>query len=88
MEAVGIIVYAGMDTKIFLNQSEVRHKVSAVERKVNVIQLILFIILFLMCLAAALMYYRVWRQYDSRDNIFYLRNKYHYSIGKDGKGCW
>ena len=31
------------------------------------------------------MYYRVFQQYGSRDNIFYLRTKYHWSISQDGK---
>lgn len=82
-EVVGIIVYAGMKSKIVMNSSGVRHKVSNVERKVNRIQLVLFVVLFLLILTSALMYNRVFHQYGSRDNIFYLRNKYHWSISKD-----
>jgi phospholipid-translocating ATPase len=82
-EAVGMVVYAGMDTKIFLNQAKVRHKQSQVERKVNYIQLCLFVVLFFFCLTAALMYHRVFMHWKSRDNIFYLRTSHHWSISKD-----
>lgn len=82
-EAVGLVVYAGMETKIFLNQSKVRHKQSAVERKVNYIQLFLFFVLFMFCLVSALMYHRVFMDWHSRDNIFYLRTSHHWTISKD-----
>jgi magnesium-transporting ATPase (P-type) len=84
-EIVGVVVYAGMDTKILLNLNKVRHKVSRVERKVHVIQLVLFCVLFLLCLTASLLYYRDFKPWHSRDNIFYLRNKHHWTIKKDGK---
>lgn len=84
-EVVGLVVYAGMKSKIVMNSAGVRHKISTVERKVNRIQLVLFVVLFLLILTASLMHYRVFHQYGSRDNIFYLRNQYHWNITKDGK---
>lgn len=66
-----------------LNLNRVRHKVSRIERKVNILQICLFCVLFFLCLTSSLMYFRVWHQYNARDNIFYLRTKYHWSISKD-----
>jgi magnesium-transporting ATPase (P-type) len=81
---VGCVVYAGMETKILLNLNRVRHKVSKVEQRVNIIQIALFVVLFFMCLTVSLMYYRDFKQYGSRDNIFYLRDKHHWGISTDG----
>jgi magnesium-transporting ATPase (P-type) len=81
---VGCVVYAGMHTKIMLNLRRVRHKISKMERRVDYIQAILLVVLFFICLAASLLYFGDFKQYNSRENIFYLRNEHHWSISKDG----
>lgn len=83
-EVVGLVVYAGMKSKIVMNSAGVRHKTSAVEKKVNKIQLFLFLVLALLILTASLMHYRVFHSYSTRDNIFYLRSSHHWSVNKDG----
>lgn len=80
---VGLVVYAGMQTKIVLNSTGVRHKVSSVEKKVNRIQLVLFALLFILVLIACVVHYLQWTRFGSRSNIFYLRNKYNWSIVGD-----
>lgn len=53
-EVVGVVLYSGFDTKIIQNQGDVDHKVSHVERKVNMIQLFLLITLLLLSLICCL----------------------------------
>lgn len=43
-----MVVYTGYDTKIIQNQGVIENKVSHVERKVNIIQAVLLVILFMM----------------------------------------
>lgn len=53
-EAAGIVVYAGHETKSMLNNSGPRYKRSKIERKMNMDVLFCVVLLFFMCLIAAL----------------------------------
>ncbi|XP_073668212.1 phospholipid-transporting ATPase VB isoform X2 [Paramisgurnus dabryanus] len=52
--AVGIVVYAGHETKSMLNNSGPRYKRSKIERKMNTDVFFCVVLLFFMCLIAAL----------------------------------
>lgn len=71
----GIVVYAGKSTKIMCNQSDVHHKVSNVEKKVNKIQLFLFLVLCLLSLGCSIGYYEYHTRYGNhtRQAIWYLK---------------
>lgn len=51
------MVYTGYQTKIIMNQGNIENKISSIEKKVNIIQGILLIILFLMAAACTVGYH-------------------------------
>lgn len=55
-EVIGIVVYAGHETKAMLNNSGPRYKRSKLERRINIDVFFCVGLLFLMCLIAALGY--------------------------------
>ena len=65
---IGLVVYTGQQTKIMLNQGNFKNKTSVVEKKVNVIQLILGLVLVAMCTLNGIMNYLT----IPIDSIFYL----------------
>lgn len=65
---VGLVAYTGQETKIMMNQGNFKNKTSVVERKVNIIQLCLGIVLLAMCTVNGIMNYRT----IPFHSIFYL----------------
>jgi phospholipid-transporting ATPase len=51
----GVIVYAGVDTKLFLNQQDPPSKFSTVERHLNKMLLGLFVFMFAVCILMAVL---------------------------------
>ena len=69
---VGVVVYAGPDSKIMLNQGDTKHKISEVETRVNKIQFVLFLVLVILSIGCSVGYYNYHSQYWGRKEIFYL----------------
>ncbi|KAM4675003.1 phospholipid-transporting ATPase VB [Discoglossus pictus] len=55
-EAIGVVIYAGHDTKAMLNNSGPRYKRSKIERRMNINVFFCVGLLFIMCLIGALGY--------------------------------
>ena len=52
--AVGLVVYTGMETKIMMNSTVSRHKISRLERLINTYLLIVFAFLVVLCLLTSM----------------------------------
>ncbi|XP_029439242.1 probable phospholipid-transporting ATPase VB isoform X2 [Rhinatrema bivittatum] len=65
-EAIGIVVYAGHETKAMLNNSGPRYKRSKIERKMNIDVFCCVGLLFLMCLIGAVGHSLWTASYDQR----------------------
>lgn len=71
--AVGLVLYSGYDTKIAQNMGPVEIKVSHVERKVNRIQAVLLLVLFLLSAACTLGFTLHHNQvHDRADLVFWV----------------
>lgn len=69
---MGVVVYTGYDTKIIQNQGKIQTKVSHVERKVNIIQLILLIVLIILAAVCTVGYHLHHNVNNQRQELIYL----------------
>ncbi|KAK3240825.1 hypothetical protein CYMTET_49367 [Cymbomonas tetramitiformis] len=53
-EVIGVVVYAGHDTKVMMNSSEAPTKRSDIERKLDYVIIFMFGLLFAMCISGAI----------------------------------
>lgn len=67
---VGVVVYAGKDTKIMINSNEVPSKFSATDRIINKVVVAVFVFKFLACVGCAISHALF--EYEVADLSFYL----------------
>jgi phospholipid-translocating ATPase len=70
--ALGVVVFTGHDTKIIMNSGETPSKRSRIARELNFSVIYNFVILFAMCLIAALINGAAWARTDSSASFFEL----------------
>eukprot|EP00798_Chlamydomonas_sp_ICE-L_P016456 gene16456-22676_t len=67
----GVIIYAGHDTKVFMNSTEAPSKRSIIERRVDYVIMFMFACLFSFCLTGAV-FFTDWLQKNFEDHWYML----------------
>ena len=62
----GVVVYTGYQTKIIMNQGNIENKISSIEKKVNIIQGFLLVVLFLLAASCSIGYHILHRVQNQR----------------------
>ncbi|EAS00135.1 phospholipid-translocating P-type ATPase, flippase family protein (macronuclear) [Tetrahymena thermophila SB210] len=76
----GLVIYTGPETKVMMNSIEPSPKLSSLERQMNKLIIVLFLIQMLLCVFSAYLSYFMFK--DSKDEMDYL---YHHDSNQDSE---